>query len=152
MPWLPTGPAPAAAWTVALQETTAEAPELPYRQRVVAIVLATIMLLAVIELVRQRKLREEYSALWVLTALGLLWLAIDYRILLLLTGLVGGVLPTSTLFFGGILFLMLLSLQFSVRLTRVTTRMRALTRRVALLEEKLARTEDGEGSDAEQDG
>ena len=127
-------------------QTVAQSTDLPIRQRVLAAVLAGVMLLAVIELVRQRKLREEYSVLWVITALGLLFLAIDYGFLVWLTHLLGGVLPTSTLFFGGILFLMLLSLQFSVRLTRNTTRMRQLARKCALLEQRI---EELEGSDSE---
>ncbi len=110
---------------------------IPPRQRLVAILVSILILLGVLELVRQRKLREEYSALWVLTALGLLVLALNYRILVWLTHLIGAALPTSTLFFGGLIFLMLLALQFSVRLSRLTYRSRSLTRRVALLEEEL---------------
>ena len=137
-----------------LQVTTqavSESTDLPIRQRIVAAVLAGVMLLAVIELVRQRKLREEYSVLWVVTALGLLFLAIDYGFLIWLTHLIGGVLPTSTLFFGGILFLMLLSLQFSVRLTRNTTRMRQLARKCALLEQRIEELEDGQNESGENE-
>lgn len=137
-----------------LQVTTqaaTQATDLPTRQRVVAAILAGIMLLAVIELVRQRKLREEYSVLWVVTALGLLFLAINYGFLVWLTHLIGGVLPTSTLFFGGILFLMLLSLQFSVRLTRNTTRMRQLARKCALLEQRIEELESAESPDGNQE-
>lgn len=123
-------------------QTLSEGTDLPTRQRLVAAILAGAMLLAVIELVRQRKLREEYSVLWVVTALGLLFLALNYGFLIWLTHLIGGVLPTSTLFFGGILFLMLLSLQFSVRLTRITTRMRQLARKCALLEQRLEQLEN----------
>ncbi len=127
-----------------------EATDLPTRQRLVAAILAGIMLLTVIELVRQRKLREEYSVLWVVTALGLLFLAINYGFLIWLTALIGGVLPTSTLFFGGILFLMLLSLQFSVRLTRNTTRMRQLARKCALLEQRLEELEGKADKDIDE--
>lgn len=134
----------------ATTQALAESTDLPARQRLVAAILAGVMLLAVIELVRQRKLREEYSVLWVVTALGLLFLAINYGFLIWLTHLIGGVLPTSTLFFGGILFLMLLSLQFSVRLTRNTTRMRQLARKCALLEQRLEELEQTQTQDGEQ--
>jgi hypothetical protein len=134
----------------ATTQALAESTDLPARQRLVAAILAGVMLLAVIELVRQRKLREEYSVLWVVTALGLLFLAINYGFLIWLTHLIGGVLPTSTLFFGGILFLMLLSLQFSVRLTRNTTRMRQLARKCALLEQRLEELEQTQSQDDEQ--
>ena len=110
---------------------------LPPRQRLVALLLAIAMLVTILELVRRRRLREEYSVVWVLTALALLVLAFEYRILIWLTGVIGAAVPNSTLFFGGILFLMLLCLQFSVRLSRLTYRMRKLTRQVALLQEEL---------------
>ncbi len=133
--------------------------ELPGRQRLVAILLALGILLTVLELVRQRKLREEYSALWLATAGFLLLLAIEYRVLLWITDLIGAVLPTSTLFFGGLVFLILLSLQFSVRLSRLTYRSRAQTRRIAFLEERIRKLEEGtdpareeEGEDPRRDG
>ena len=122
---------------------------LPPRQKLVAIVLASAMLLVVLELVRRRKLREEYSLLWVVTALALLLLALNYKILVWVTGVIGAAVPNSTLFFGGILFLMLLCLQFSIRVSRLTYRMRSLSRRLALLEEAIERqrhasTEEGD--------
>ena len=68
----------------ALEETA-----MPERQKVVAIVLAVAMLLAVFELVRRRKLREEYSVLWILTAIALLVLAFNYRVLVFFSELIG---------------------------------------------------------------
>ena len=111
--------------------------QLPGRQKVVAIVIAVSMLLVVLELTRRRKLREEYSVLWVLTALGLLALALNYSILVGLTELIGTVLPQNTLVFFGLLFLMLLALQFSVRLSRMTYRIRKLSQKMAMLEAEL---------------
>lgn len=110
---------------------------LPPRQRIVAIVLALTILVTILELVRRRRLREEYSVVWVVTAVALLILAFNYRILVWMTGLIGAAVPNSTLFFGGLLFLMLLCLQFSVRLSRLTYRLRKLTRQVSLLQEEL---------------
>ena len=113
--------------------------ELTTRQQLVAILVAAGMLALVLELVRRRKLREEYSWLWVLTAVGLMVLAAYYPLLLWLTELVGAVQPPSTLFFGGLLFVMILCLMFSMRLSSLTTRTRKLAQRLALLEEELDR-------------
>ena len=117
----------------------AVAGELSNRQQVVAILVAAGMLALVIELVRRRKLREEYSWLWVLTAVGLMVLALCYPLLLWVTELVGAVQPPSALFFGGLLFVMVLSLVFSVRLSSLTTRTRKLAQRLAMLEQELGR-------------
>jgi hypothetical protein len=135
----------------AFVQTALEDATMPGRQKIVAIVLAAAMLLAVVELVRRRKLREEYSVLWILTAIALLILALNYRILVFFTELIGAVHATSALLFGGILFVMLLGLQFSVRMSRLTYRMKVLSRRLALLEEEVrgedARRDPGNDSD-----
>jgi hypothetical protein len=111
----------------------------PVRQRILAISVAVAILILVIELVRRRKLREEYSVLWVVTAIGLLVIAFNVKWLLWATALVGAVQPPSTLFFGGLLFVMLLCLMFSVRISRLTYRLRTVSQRLALLEEELHR-------------
>lgn len=130
------------------EQVQAEA-ALPPRQRLVAILLAVTMLVTILELVRRRRLREEYSVVWVVTAVALLVLAFNYRILVWVTGVIGAAVPNSTLFFGGLLFLMLLCLQFSVRLSRLTYRMRKLTRQVALLQEEIAEKRDDAQRDEE---
>lgn len=120
-----------------------EAPsELPGRQKLVAILIAAGMLVTVIELVRRRKLREEYSILWALTATVLLVLALEYRVLVWITDLIGAATPHSTLFLGALIFLMLLSLQFSIRNSRLTNRQRRLGQRWAELEERIQRLEE----------
>lgn len=107
------------------------------RQKVVAIVIAIALLVVVVELVRKRKLREEYSVLWILTAVALMALAWEYRLLDVFQQAVGIVEPQFALFFGGLLFLMAIALQFSVRLSKLTYRNKSLTQRVALLEREL---------------
>ena len=123
-------------------EAVADAPKivdgLPGHQKTVAVVLAFGILCAVIELVRKRKLREEYSVIWTLTAVVLLVLALQPRLLNVIKDVTGAVEPTSALFFGALLFLMLVALQFSVRLSKLTFRNRTLSQRLALLEAELA--------------
>ena len=122
---------------MALLDPPAPTDTLTPRQQVVAIVLAVIILVVILELVRRRKLREEYSLLWVVTGLLLLLLATHYRLLLWLTHQIGAALPTSTLFFGGLIFLVLVCLQFSVRLSTTTRRLKDLNQKVAFLEHEL---------------
>ena len=121
-----------ALWQEALQP-------LPARQKLIAVALAVAVLLFVLELVRRRKLREEYSVLWVLTSVALLVLALQQNLILHLTALIGAVQSTSTLFFGALVFLMMIALQFSVRLSKLTQRNKALAQRIALMQEELER-------------
>jgi hypothetical protein len=54
---------------------------------------------------------------------------------------VGAVVPTSTIFFFCILYLALLSLNYSVRLTELTRQVKELAQEVALLRAEEARSE-----------
>jgi hypothetical protein len=107
------------------------------RQQFVAIAGAIAIMLIVFELVRRRKLREEYSWVWVATSITIVVLALNQNLLLTLTRWIGAASSASTLFFGAIIFLIGLAVQFSIRLSRLTLRQRTLAQRLALLEEEL---------------
>ncbi|MFT6078220.1 MAG: hypothetical protein ACI8UD_004193 [Planctomycetota bacterium] len=107
------------------------------RQQFVAIAGAIAIGLIVFELVRRRKLREEYSWVWIATSVAIVVLALNQNLLLTLTGWIGAASSASTLFFGAIIFLIALAVQFSIRLSRLTHRQRTLAQRLALLEEEL---------------
>lgn len=112
---------------------------LPARQQLVAVLLATGILALVIELVRRRRLREEYAWVWIAVSCVLLLLALNGSLVTVVSRWIGAATSTSTLFFGALIFLMLLALQFSVRLSRLTYRYRVLAQRLALLEEEVER-------------
>jgi hypothetical protein len=103
------------------------------KTRVVAVAGAITMLVVVIELVRRRRLKEEYSVLWVLTSLVLLVLAVWYELLVKITDTIGAVLPTSTLFFFGLIFALLMLLHFSVRVSALERRVTMLIQEVGLM-------------------
>jgi hypothetical protein len=89
-----------------------------------------------VELVRKRRLREEYSVLWILTGIGICVLAVWYGLLKKITAFIGAGLPTSTLFFFALIFLILLSLQFSVRISALHDQVKELAQKIALMEVK----------------
>jgi hypothetical protein len=60
-------------------------------------------------------------------------LILRYDLLIWLTDLVGAAIPTSTLFFFCILYLALLSLNYSVRLSVLSRQVKELAQEVALL-------------------
>ena len=103
------------------------------RTRIVAVTGALAMLIVVIELVRRRRLKEEYSVLWVVTSLVLLVLAVWYELLLGITSAIGAVLPTSTLFFFGLIFALLMLLHFSVRVSALERRVTMLAQEIGLM-------------------
>ncbi len=106
---------------------------MPIETRLLAVGGSLFVLGLIVELVRRRQLKEEYSLLWILTALVLLVFAIWYELLLKLTALIGAVLPSSTLFFFGLVFVLLMLLHFSVRVSMMERRITALVQEIGLL-------------------
>jgi hypothetical protein len=106
---------------------------MPVETRVLAVASSLFVLGVIIELVRRRRLKEEYSLLWIVTALVLLVLSVWYGLLLDITKLIGAVLPSSTLFFFGLIFVMLMLLHFSVRVSLLERRLTALVQELGLL-------------------
>lgn len=103
------------------------------RIRIITIGGAVLVLLLILELVRRRKLKEEYSLLWVATAVVILVLSVWYDGLATITELIGASLPSSTLFFFGLLFVIVLTLHFSVRISSLERRMTALIQEIGLM-------------------
>ncbi len=107
---------------------------MPIRNKMVALAVSIGLLLLIIELVRRRKLREEYSWLWLLTASTILVLAVWFDLLKWITALVGAIIPSSTIFMLAFLFLIFISLHFSVVISKLTNHTIELAQRYALLE------------------
>jgi hypothetical protein len=105
----------------------------PIRQAVFFLGLTLLLLAVILELVRRRTLRVEYSWLWIASCLITIVLIVRYDLLIALTRLVGAVVPTSTLFFLCILYLALLSLHYSIRISRMTHQIKNLAQEVAIL-------------------
>lgn len=107
--------------------------------RIIAIAGSLALLMFIVELVRRRRLKEEYSVLWVATALVLLLLAVWSGLLRDLTHAIGAVSQASTLYFFGLLFVVFLLLHFSVRVSNLERRVVVLLQEIALLGEHEAR-------------
>src|SRR5512137_1979552 len=96
------------------------------QQQIFAILVSLAVFFITIELVRKKRLREEYSLLWLVTSLMMIVLIVRYDWLLVLTKYIGAVLPTTTLFLCSIIFLILLSVQFSIRISRMADQIKNL--------------------------
>src|SRR5215813_15635402 len=77
-------------------------------------------LIFVLELVRQRKLREDYSLLWLATAIVLILLSLSRPLLDSLAMWLGVVTyPPAALFLVAIIFMLVILLHYSTVLTRL---------------------------------
>ena len=123
---------------------------MPLKQKAFALIVSFLVFFVTIELVRKRRLREEYSVLWLTTSVIMIVLVLKYDWLQALTLLIGAGLPTSTLFMGAILFLMLISVQFSLKISRLTDQVKNLDQETALLRHEFSRQQEEQG--AKDDG
>jgi len=110
---------------------------MPLRQKILAILLSVGLVILIFELVRRRKLREEYSWLWMLTGVVIFVLAIWHGLLLFISRLLGIALPASTIFLFGGFFLILINLYFSVKISTLTTQVKELVQRQAILDSRI---------------
>jgi hypothetical protein len=106
------------------------------KPRFVALAVSVVLVVLIVELVRRRKLREEYSWLWLSLSLAMFILALWPGLLDFVTGLIGAVLTTSTLFFFALLFLMLINIQFSMEISTLRTQVKNLAQQLAMMGEK----------------
>jgi len=100
--------------------------ELTLHQTIFALVTSLLAFLFVLELVRRRRLREEYSWLWLLTAGLMVVMVAWYKLLLVITRVVGAVTPLNTLLLCAVLFLFAIAVHYSVIISRLTTQVKNL--------------------------
>lgn len=104
-----------------------------FHQKVFAIIASFLIMAIVVELVRRRKLREEYSWLWLITGMVIILLVIWYDLLVFLTRLIGAIAPTTTLFIFGLLFLMIISLHYSIQISQLSQQVKEMAQQLTLL-------------------
>ena len=110
---------------------------MPIRQKIFALIAAIALCIFIVEMVRRKKLREEYSWLWLLTGFGVIMLAVWYDLLVFITEMIGAALPTTTLFVFALLFLLLIALHYSVKISSLTDQVRKLAQKIAILQSEL---------------
>ena len=104
--------------------------------RVIAITVCLALLGTVLFLVQRGRLREDYSPIWILVSTGMLIVTGSLEVLRQLTEAIGAWTPSSTLFFFGLLFLLILSLNYAVRLSGMSLQIKLLAQEVALLRQQ----------------
>ena len=110
---------------------------MPLQQQFFALIISVLVFIVVLDMVRRRRLREEYSVLWLATSVIMFVLVFRYEWLVALTNLIGAGLPTTTLFLFSIIFLMLLSVQFCIKISRLTNQVKNLSQENALIKKEI---------------
>lgn len=103
------------------------------KQQIFSLMVSITVFVFTIDLVRKKRLREEYSLLWLATSFAMIVFIIKYDWLIRITNLIGAVLPTTTLFLGAILFLIIIAVQFSIKISKLTDQVKDLVQENAIL-------------------
>jgi len=115
-----------------LRELFLDNPDLEHT-RWLALSISLALVAAVLWLVRRRRLREEYTPIWLLVSVALVFVSLRLDVLRELTRAIGAWTPSSTLFFLGELFLVAICLNYAVRLSRAGLLIKDLAQEIAIL-------------------
>jgi len=118
------------------------------RTQLIAALGAVALALYVLDLVRRRRLSEEYSLLWVIATSTIAFLGFCTPLLLWVTQLLGILGAASTVFAFGLAFALTMLLYLSVKMSRLGQQNQSLTQELALLRHEL----DRHGSDGRGEG
>ncbi len=102
------------------------------RQQLFALVTGLMLFLLIIELIRRRQLREEYSWLWFITGFVIFVLVVEYDLLRIVSDLIGAVVVTTTLFLFTFFFLILINIHFSIKISALTNQVKDLAQTLAI--------------------
>lgn len=118
--------------------------------KIIAITGSSVLLVVVFELIRQGRLKERYALLWLLSGGVLLVLSSSRVTLEYISRAIGIFYPPSFLFLIAFLFLLLITLHFSVVISGLSDKSKKLAQELALLRQEFqdtqARVESGSGS------
>ena len=104
---------------------------LPYQTLAVPVCL--ILILIILELVRRKRLVVRYSLVWLGVTFAMLVLSLWAGLLDAIRRAIGAVNPSSTLFFLGLLFSLVILLHFSIKISDFSQQIRLLAKEIGLL-------------------
>ena len=107
------------------------------RVQIAALAASVALLILVLDLVRRRKLAEEYSALWIVSALALLGVSLRRNLLDAAAHWLGVFYPPAVLLLLVILIMFIAALWFSVILSRHQRQIDRLIEETAILSAEL---------------
>jgi hypothetical protein len=109
------------------------------RTHFIVLTSAIALLVFVLELVRRRRLKEEYSWLWLFAAVTYLLIALWPGFYTRVAEFIGAANATLAFTFLGLFFLATISIQYAVQLSRLTIQNKDLAQQLAILDGELNR-------------
>jgi hypothetical protein len=110
--------------------------------QLVSIVVSAVLLVSIVELVRRGRLTEEYSFIWIVCAVALFALSLWRNLLDVAASALGVHYPPAVLLLVLTFFVVIVSLYFSVVVSRHRKDIEKLVEEVALLDEQVRALRD----------
>jgi len=108
-----------------------------YLFQIIAIIGSVALFAFVIDFIRRGLLKEKYSVLWIISALVIMALSVKKGLLDAIAGLLGIAYPPSLLFLVAFTFILLINLHFSVVISILHEKNKALVQELTLLRNSL---------------
>lgn len=105
--------------------------------KVLAVAGSALVMIVVVELIRRGRLKEKYSLLWLLAGGILLIFSSSRALLNFISKVLGIYYPPSFLFLLAFLFLLLITLHFSVVISGLSEKNKQLAQELALLRQEM---------------
>ena len=120
--------------------------------RIVGLVICIGLLLVTVDLMRRRKLTEQYAVIWIMTELTLLILIVFDPVSLAIMRLIGATNMASTLFLLGFVLVLGVLLDLSAKGAELSDKLRSVNQELGLLREQVERLERSDPAQGEKNG
>lgn len=107
------------------------------RVQIFAIIGSVVIFLFILELIRKKKIKEQYSLLWFFSGLAFIILAVWRDALQWLAHIMGIAYPPAALLLILVIAIFLILIQFSVIISKLSDKNDRLIQEVALLKERV---------------
>jgi len=105
--------------------------------QIFSLIISLLLAVVIFQLIRKKKLKEQYSLLWFLTVAVMLVLSLWEGLLFRVSSLMGIAVPSNALFLLALLFMFVMSLHYSLLVSRLTDQSKMLAQRIAILDHDL---------------
>ncbi len=109
--------------------------------QIISILVAIIMVSFIFSMIRRRRLREEYSLLWIVGSIVMVVFILWRDLLDILAGYLGIFYPPNVLLMIGLFFGVLMFLHFTLVISRQADDNKRLVQRMALLQNRIEELE-----------
>lgn len=110
---------------------------MPFSTKIAALISCAILFVLIFELVRKKKIREEYSLIWLASSVSFFFLVLFDSFTIRLIHFLGGTNISSLFFFGGLFFSVIMLLSLTVQISDMKQKQNVLIQESGLQRERL---------------